>query len=185
MLNKKAPIALGIAVAALVLAGPSAASAATYADGPNAAVADPSIGVCEVSSVIFGAGFFQAGEHVPVSIAGTAAADATITDNTARSDGSMVASFRPPAHGQGAYELSFGGSRPYVATITVSDGHDAVANCDHDPNVTAARVASGDADTLAITGADVSPWMVGGGAAALALGSVLVGISMVRRARRG
>lgn len=183
MLNKKTTFVLGIAVAALVLAGPTAASAATYADGPNASVSDPSIGVCEVSSVIFGPGFFRSGEHVPVAISGASAVDATITENTARANGSMVATFRPPAHGTGTYELAFGGSRPYVATITVSDGHDAVANCDHDPNV-AARVASGGA-TLAVTGADVSPWVVGGGAAALALGGVLVGASKIRRTRRG
>lgn len=186
MLNKKAPIAIGLTVAALLLAAPSAASADSYVVGPRVSITHPTIGVCEVSSVIFGPGFFQSREHVPVSISGASAKDATITDNTARTDGSMVAEFRPPAHGTGTYELSFGGSRPYVATIIVSNGHDAVANCDHDPNVTAARITPTDGGaTLAITGGSVSPLMIGGGAAALALGGVLVGVSMIRRARRG
>lgn len=145
----------------------------------------PSISVCEVSSVIFGPGFFQAGEHVPVSISGASAAGATITDNTAHADGSMVASFRPPADGQGAYELSFGGTRPYVATIVVSHGHDAVANCDHDPAVAAAAVHSNAGPTLAITGGKVSGWAIGGGALALAAGGTLLVISARRRSRQG
>jgi hypothetical protein len=184
MLNKRKTAALGLAVAALVLAGPTAASAATYTDGPNVSVDHPGIGVCEVSSVIFGAGFFQAHEHVPVSISGANASGASITNNTARADGSMVASFRPPADGQGAYELSFGGSRPYVATIVVSHGHDAVANCDHDPNV-AALASTTSGTTLAITGGTVSGWAIGGGALALAAGGALVVVGAKRRSRQG
>jgi hypothetical protein len=69
--------------------------------------------------------------------------------------------------------------RTYTAVISVSDGGGCGAPAP------AAAVVHDDVTTLAITGGSVSPWMIGGGAAALAVGGVLVGISVIRRARRG
>lgn len=192
MLKKLAAISL--TAGALVLMAPIAATAAPaihaesgkYAGSPRVTVDDPIIDVCEVSTIVFGAGFFLPSENVGVSVSGLDAADSGISGNTAAADGSLVVTFRPPSGGQGSYGVAFAGSRPYTATITVSNGHDAASSCDHDPGVVAAGTElplTGDGFELALTGGSVSPWVLGGGAAALVAGGALVAVGASRRKR--
>ncbi|MCK3770189.1 hypothetical protein MZK47_10965 [Microbacterium aerolatum] len=129
----------------------------------------PVVDTCELSSIVFSAGFFDPGEDVDVGISGANAADASYSGDVADAEGALALTFRPPADGNGRYTVSFDGSRSYTALITVSHGHDAAVSCDHDP-----AVASGSVTGLARTGGDVSPWMIGGGAIALLAGGVLV-----------
>lgn len=189
MLKKLAAISL--AAGALVLAAPSVASASTptesdsYAEPPRVSVGDPIIDICEVSTVVFGPGYFQPSEQVGVSVSGHNAADSSVSGNTAAADGSLVLTFRPPSDGEGAYAIAFSGSRTYTARITVSHGHDAAVSCDHDPGVAAAGTElplTGDGMELALTGGGVSPWILGGGAVALTAGGALV-VAGVRRKR--
>ncbi len=192
MLKKLAAISL--TVGALVLIAPVAATAApaapaesdSYSSTPRVAVDDPIIDICEVSTVVFGAGYFLPSENVGVSVSGQNAGDATVSGTTAAEDGSLVLTFRPPSDGEGTYSLAFSGSRSYTATITVSHGHDAAVSCDHDPGVAAAGTElplTGGGLELALTGGSVSPWMLGGGAAALVAGGVLVATGISRRKR--
>lgn len=188
MLKKLAAISL--TVGALVLLAPVAANAATvvtadpYAKPPGVSVDDPIIDICEVSTIVFGPGYFQPSETVGVSVSGLNAGDAAVSGNTAAGDGSLVLTFRPPSDGEGTYSISFSGSRSYTATITVSHGHDAAVSCDHDPGVTAANTElplTGGGIELALTGGEVSPWVLGGGAAALVAGGALVAVGISRR----
>lgn len=190
MLKKLAAISL--AVGALVLCAPVAADAATatkaasdsYAGNPNVTVDDPIIDTCEVSTIVFGAGWFQPSEKVGVSVSGIDAADSAVSGNTAAADGSLVLTFRPPSGGEGTYAVAFSGSRSYTATITVSHGRDSGVSCDHDPSVAAAGSElplSGNGTELALTGGSVSPWILGGGAAALVAGGALVAVGISRR----
>ncbi len=189
MLKKLAAISL--TVGALVLTAPVAASAATavpaasdsYAETPRVTVDDPIIDICEVSTIVFGAGYFQPSETVGVSVSGLNAADSAVSGNTAAADGSLVLTFRPPSDGEGSYAIAFSGSRSYTATITVSHGHDSAVTCDHDPGVAAAGTElplTGGME-LALTGGSVSPWILGGGAAALVAGGALVAVGVSRR----
>ncbi|MFD6817572.1 MULTISPECIES: hypothetical protein [unclassified Microbacterium] len=149
-------------------------------------VGDPIIDVCEVSTIVFGPGYFLPSENVAVSVSGKNAGKAATSGNTAGADGSMTLTFRPPADGEGSYAVAFGGSRPYTATITVSHGHDAASSCDHDPAVAPAGTElplTGGGMELALTGGSVSPWVLGGGAAALVAGGALVATGIVRRKR--
>lgn len=190
MLKKLAVISL--TVGALVLLAPSAATAApsayaepdSYSGTPGVTVDDPIIGICEASTIVFGSGYFQPSETVGVSVSGFNAADARVSGNTAAADGSLVLSFRPPANGEGSYAVAFSGSRSYTATITVSHGQSAAANCDHDPAVAAGSEMplTGDSLELALTGGSASPWLLGGGAAALVAGGALA-IAGIRRKR--
>lgn len=190
MLKKLAAISL--TVGALVLVAPAAANAApavpaasgSYAETPDVTVGDPIIDICEVSTIVFGAGWFQPSENVGVSVSGLNAADASVSGNTAAADGSLVLTFRPPADGDGSYAIAFAGSRSYTATVTVSHGHDAAATCDHDPAVASAGTElplTGSGMELALTGGDVSPWVLGGGAVALVAGGALVAAGIARR----
>ncbi|OAN41292.1 hypothetical protein [Microbacterium sp. H83] len=192
MLKKLAAISL--TAGALVLMAPAVASAAptvptaddSYANTPRVAVDDPIIDTCEVSSVAFGAGYFQPSENVGVSVSGQNAGDSAISGNTAAADGSLLVTFRPPTDGQGSYSLAFAGTRSYTATITVSQGQDAAASCDRDPGVAAAGTElplTGGSLELALTGGEVSPWVLGGGAAALVAGGALVVTGVARRKR--
>ncbi|WEK62679.1 MAG: hypothetical protein P0Y60_08135 [Candidatus Microbacterium colombiense] len=193
MLKKLAAISL--TAGALVLIAPTVATAATpvqaassgsYAETPGVKVSDPIIDTCEVSTIVFGAGYFLPSEHVGVSVSGANAADAAVSGNTASADGGLTVTFRPPAEGEGSYAVAFGGSRPYTATITVSHGHDAATTCDHDPVVASAGTElplTGGAIELALTGGSVSPWILGGGAAALVAGGALVAVGSARRKR--
>lgn len=191
MLKKLAVISLTAGV--LVLAAPAVASAASsavpastatssYAEEPRVSIDDAIIDVCEVSTISFGAGYFTAGERVGVSVSGLDSADASISGNTAGADGSLVVTFRPPSDGDGTYGVTFSGSeRSYTATVTVTD-----ADCDHDPGAAPAGTELSDGDSgleLALTGGSVSPWILGGGALALAAGGVLVAAGVVRRRR--
>lgn len=142
MLKKLAAISL--TAGALVLVAPTIATAAptipdassdSYPSPPGVKVGDPIIDVCEVSTIVFGPGYFLPSENVAVSVSGKNAGKAATSGNTAGADGSMTLTFRPPADGEGSYAVAFGGSRPYTATITVSHGHDAASSCDHDPAV--------------------------------------------------
>ncbi|MFF5626039.1 hypothetical protein [Microbacterium sp. LWH10-1.2] len=186
MLKKLAAISL--TVGALVLTAPVAANAATaasdsYAKPPSVSVDDPIVDICEVSTIVFGAGYFQPSEHVGVSVSGLNAADSAVSGNTAAADGSLVLTFRPPSNGEGSYGVSFSGSRSYTATITVSHGHDAATSCDHDPTVASAgsELPLTGGMELALTGGSVSPWILGGGAAALVAGGALVAVGVSRR----
>lgn len=190
MLKKLAAISL--TVGALVLIAPAAANAATavpaasdsYADTPGVTVDDPIIDICEASTIVFGAGWFQPSENVGVSVSGLNAAESAVSGNTAAADGSLVLTFRPPSNGEGSYAIAFSGSRSYTATVTVSHGHDAVSTCDHDPAVASAGTElplTGSGMELALTGGDVSPWILGGGAAALVAGGALVAVGIARR----
>jgi hypothetical protein len=173
-------VVISLTAGALVLSAPAVASADTgsYADPPGVTVDTPVVDVCESSDIVFGAGYFQPGEAVGVGVSGANAADASYSGNVATDDGGLVLSFRPPADGDGSYDISFDGSRSYTATVTVSHGHDAAVNCGHDPVVAEA----GDV-ALARTGGGVSPWMIGGGITALAAGGVLVAVGITRRKR--
>lgn len=191
MLKKLAAISL--TVGALVLCAPVAADAATavtaasdsYAGTPSVSVDDPIIDTCEVSTIVFGAGWFQPSETVGVSVSGLNAADSAVSGNTAAADGGLVLTFRPPSDGEGSYAVAFSGSRSYTATITVSHGHDSVSNCDHDPTVASAgsELPLTGGTELALTGGSVSPWILGGGAGALVAGGALVAIGVSRRKR--
>lgn len=194
MLKKLA--ALSLAAGAIVLAAPTAASAApsdSYADKPSVTVDDPIIDTCDVSTIAFGPGSFASGEVVGVSVSGLDAADARVSGNTAAGDGSLTVSFRPPSGGSGTYAVTFTSTAaastaraeisPYTAVITVSG----TSSCAHDPGVAAAGSElplSGDGNVeLALTGGSISPWVIGGGAAALAVGGGLVVIGAARRKR--
>lgn len=194
MLKKLAAISL--TAGALVLAAPAVASAAptglapvesdSYAETPKVTVDKPIVDICEVSTIVFGAGYFLPGENVAVSISGLNAADAAISGNVAAADGGLVLTFRPPSDGEGSYGVAFAGSRSYTAHITVSHGHDAAVNCDHDPGVAPAGTElplSGDGIELALTGGGASPWVIGGGAVALAAGGALIAAGVARRKR--
>ncbi|AZH78091.1 MULTISPECIES: hypothetical protein [Microbacterium] len=193
MLKKLAAISL--TAGALVLLAPAVATAAptvpaastdSYSTPPGVKVGDPIIDICEVSTIVFGPGFFLPSENVNVAVSGLNAADAAVSGNTATADGSLTLTFRPPSDGEGSYAIAFNGSRAYTATITVSHGHDAAVSCDHDPGVAAAGSElplTGDGFELALTGGSVSPWVLGGGAAALVAGGALVAVGASRRKR--
>ncbi|WP_259614025.1 hypothetical protein [Microbacterium paraoxydans] len=186
MLKKLAAISL--TAGALILAAPTVASAApgdSYPSPPGAKVGDAIIDTCEVSTVAFGAGYFEPSETVGVSVSGQNAGDAAISGNTAASDGSLTVSFRPPSDGAGSYALAFDGSRSYTATVTVSQGNGAASSCDHDPAVAPAgtELPLTGGTELALTGGSVSPWVLGGGAVALVAGGSLVAVGAARRKR--
>ncbi len=197
MLKKMA--AIGLTAGALVLAAPAVATAApsdlatattsSYAEDPQVSV-DPTIDICEVSTVVFGAGYFLPGETLKIGVSGTNAGAASYSGNTAAGDGSLVLTFRPPSDGSGTYAISFtGAERSYTARITVTGGHDSAVSCDHDPNAAVASstelplTGTGSGLELALTGGSVSPWIIGGGAVALAAGGALVASAAVRRKR--
>ncbi|MDF2506562.1 MAG: hypothetical protein K0Q52_421 [Microbacterium sp.] len=194
MLKKLAAISL--TAGALVLVAPAVATAApssvptassdSYPSPPGVKVGDPVIDTCEVSTIVFGPGYFLPSENVNVSVSGLNGGNAALSGNTAATDGSMTLTFRPPSDGEGSYAVSFGGSRSYTATITVAHGHDAASTCDHDPGVAPAGAEmplTGDGFELALTGGSVSPWVLGGGAAALVAGGTLVAVGASRRKR--
>ncbi|WP_372467208.1 hypothetical protein ACCO44_15235 [Microbacterium maritypicum] len=194
MLKKLAAISL--TAGALVLMAPAVASAApstvpaassdSYTTPPGVKVGDPVIDICEVSTIVFGPGYFLPSENVSVSVSGLNAGNAAVSGNTAATDGSLTLTFRPPSDGEGSYAVSFAGSRSYTATITVAHGHDAASTCDHDPGVAPAGAEmplTGDGFELALTGGNVSPWVLGGGAAALVAGGALVAVGASRRKR--
>lgn len=198
MLKKLAAISLAAGV--IILAAPTAASAASsdsYADKPSVTVNDPIIDICDVSTIVFGAGSFQPSEVVGVSVSGLRAEESEISGNTAAADGSLTVSFRPPSGGSGAYAITFTGAGAnaaaraasvagigqYTAVITVSG----TSSCAHDPSIAATGTElplTGDGSIeLALTGGSISPWVIGGGAAALAVGGGLVVIGAARRKR--
>jgi len=193
MLKKLAVISL--AAGALVLVAPTVATAAptvpaassdSYPTPPGAKVGDPIIDICEVSTIVFGPGYFLESENVNVSVSGYNAGKAAVSGNIAGADGSLTLTFRPPSDGEGSYAVAFNGSRSYTATITVSHGHDAATSCDHDPGVATAGSElplTGGGIELALTGGSVSPWVLGGGAAALVAGGALVAVGASRRKR--
>lgn len=185
---------IGLIAGALVLAAPAVASATPvdtapfatpYTEPPKVTVDNPVIDTCEVSTVVFGPGYFLPGENVGVGVSGANAANASYSGNVANADGGLVLTFRPPTDGSGTYEISFTGSRNYTATVTVSQGHDAAVSCYHDPGAAPASTElplTGGIE-LALTGGGVSPWMVGGGIVTLAAGGLLVAAGVARRKR--
>jgi hypothetical protein len=198
MLKKLAAISLAAGV--ILLAGPTAATAADpgpYAEKPKVTVDDPIIDICDVSTIVFGAGSFLPGEQVGVSVSGINAAEAAVSGNTAAGDGSLTVTFRPPSGGSGSYAITFtsggvatttaaavaAGIGQYTAVITVND---AASTCERDPAVAAAGTElplTGSPMELALTGGDVSPWLIGGGAAALAVGGGILVVATTRRKR--
>lgn len=204
MLNKKCA-AIGLAVAISVLSIPSVASAAMspYADDPGARVQGAAIDTCQVSHVSFDAGYFTPGSRVETSVAGPAAAKASVIGDTAAPDGSLIVEFRPDLDHPGTYRLTFSGTAPsqasapqararvllaplprtYTAVISVSDGHGCVQ-----PPATVAdpgpEHASVPTAMLAATGSEASPWLIGGGVGALVVGGLLVGAGITRRAKQ-
>lgn len=190
MLKKLAVISL--TAGALVLVAPAVASAApadlaplssgSYAEPPRVTVGDPVIDVCDVSTITFGARYFLPGERVSVSVSGLNAADAQVSGDVANSDGGLVLSFRAPTDGEGAYAITFSGSRSYTAVITVVAGTG--TSCTGDSGGAAAGTElplTGDGLELALTGGGISPWALGGGAAALVAGGVLIAAGAARR----
>lgn len=186
----------GLIAGALVLSAPAVASAAPldttpassapYTEPPKVTVDTPVVDVCESSTIVFGPEYFQPGENVGVGISGSNATEASYSGNVANGDGGMVLSFRPPADGDGAYDIVVSGSRSYTATVTVSRGHDSSVMCEHDPGVAPASTElplTGGIE-LALTGGGVSPWVVGGGVAAMAAGGLLVASAVARRRAR-
>ncbi|GAB3600979.1 hypothetical protein [Microbacterium tumbae] len=197
MLKKLAAISL--AAGALVLAAPAVAMAAPsdlaattatdpYAEDPRVTV-DPTIDICETSTIVFGPGYFLPGERLGVSVSGANAGDASYSGDTAAADGGLVLTFRPPSDGNGTYAIAFtGAERSYTARVTVTAGHDDAVSCDHDPSVAPASTelpltGSGSDLELALTGGSASPWVLGGGAVALAAGGALIATAAVRRRR--
>lgn len=186
MLKKLAAISL--TAGALILVAPTVASAAStdsYTEPPRVSVGDPIIDSCQASTIAFGAGYFEPSEQVNVSVSGLHAADAAVSGNTAAADGSLTVSFRPPSDGDGAYAVAFGGSRPYTATITVSEGQGTAGSCGQGPAAAAGTELplTGDGFELALTGGGASPWILGGGAVALVAGGSLVALGAARRKR--
>lgn len=194
MLKKLAAISL--AAGALVFIAPTVATAApvvpdaasdSYPSPPGVKVDDAIIDTCEVSTIVFGSGYFLPSENVNVSVSGLNAGESAVSGNTAAADGSLTVTFRPPSDAEGSYAVAFGGSRPYTATITVSHGHDAAVTCGHDPAVVAPAGTelplTGDGFELALTGGSVSPWVLGGGAVALVAGGALVAAGAARHKR--
>ncbi len=122
MLKKLAAISL--TAGALVLMAPAVASAApstvpaassdSYTTPPGVKVGDPVIDICEVSTIVFGPGYFLPSENVSVSVSGLNAGNAAVSGNTAATDGSLTLTFRPPSDGEGSYAVSFAGSRSYT-----------------------------------------------------------------------
>ncbi|WP_243224824.1 hypothetical protein [Microbacterium sp. CIAB417] len=183
----------------------------TYAETPRVSVGDPIITPCEASTIAFSAGYFLPGERVSVSVSGHNAGDASISGNTAAGDGSLVVSFRPPSDGEGSYSLSFAGGahsggaglsaasgsliataaqdREYTATVTVVQAGGVGPSCEQDPGVAPSGTElplTGSTDSgmeLALTGGSASPWILGGGAVALAAGGVLIAAGAARRRR--
>lgn len=204
MLKKLA--AIGLTAGALVFAAPAVATAAplvpttssdlyatdSYATPPGVKVGDPIIDICAVSTVVFGKGYFLSSEDVNVSVSGYNAGRSAISGNVAAADGSMTLTFRPPSDGDGTYSIAFNGSRSYTALITVSNGREGGTSCEVDPGVATAGsempLTDGGTSTdggfeLALTGGDVSPWLLAGGAGALMAGGALVAAGASRRKR--
>lgn len=205
MLKKLAAVSL--AVGALVLTAPVAANAASdpYAKPPGASVDDPIIDTCGESTVAFGAGYFQPSETVGVTVSGTDSDSATVSGDTAAGDGSLAVTFSPSSDAEGTYAIAVTGSRSYTATVTVSSGpcggeqvttgtpaeQASTGAAGTGATRTGTTVSGATADSekgtgasaagLAATGASVSPWLVGGGAAALVAGASFAAVGVARR----
>lgn len=213
MLKKLAVVGLAVGAFALsapsvAVASPVvSAESDSYTKPPKVSVDDPIIDTCEASTIAFDPGYFLPSEKLSVSVSGVRAEDARLSGDTAAADGSLLVSFRPPKDGEGSYAVTFAGSRDagggsavdptpgsptvgaisaatYTATITVSEGRDAPESCD-EPVVAAGgtELPLTGGTELALTGGEVSPWVVGGGAAALVAGGVLVAVGVSRRKR--
>lgn len=172
---------LGI-LAVGAFAAPTAAFAETddeyvpYVLPAAVTIENPVIGPCDTSTIVFGTGYWLAGETVEVTATGLRVSGASFTPNVqASADGSLTATFLPPVDGEGVYDITFtSATQSYTAPITVSHGLDTASSCDHDPGVDR---------TLALTGGGTSPWIFGGGAALLVVGSALIAFSALRRRR--
>ncbi len=181
MLKKKL-VVLGVALGILAMGAPAAAFAETddtyvpYVLPAAVTIENPVITPCETATIVFGAGYWVAGETIEVSATGARVGGASFTPSVAAArDGSLTATFLPPADGEGVYDITFSSAtQSYTAPITVNNGRDAVASCDHDPTVD---------QSLALTGGGTSPWIYGVGGGLLVAGSVLITVTVLRRRR--
>ncbi|MDO8384326.1 MULTISPECIES: hypothetical protein [Microbacterium] len=169
---KKNIVVLGIALGIMALGAPAAASAVDdpYVRPAAVSIDDAAISQCETSTISFGARYWVSGETVAVTAAGARVAGASFTPSvTAGADGSLTATFQPPADGEGVYDITFtSATQSYTAPITVTP----VANCEADPQVDQA---------LALTGGGTSPWIYGIGGGLLVAGSALITVTVLRR----
>lgn len=181
--NKFVALAVTLGILAVgAFAAPTAAFAETdddyvpYVLPASVTIENPVIGPCDTSTIAFGTGYWIGGETVEVSASGLRVSGASFTPNVqAAADGSLTATFLPPVDGEGVYDITFtSATQSYTAPITVSHGLDTAASCDHDPAVDRA---------LALTGGGPSPWIFGGGAALLVVGSALIAFTVLRRRR--
>jgi hypothetical protein len=181
MLKKKLAV-LGVALGILAMGAPAAAFAETddtytpYVLPAAVTIENPVITPCETASIVFGTGYWLANETVQVTASGARVGGASFTPSVAAStDGSLTATFQPPADGDGVYDITFSSAtQSYTAPITVTGGRDAAASCQHDPVVD---------QSLALTGGGTSPWLYGVGGGLLVAGSALITVTVLRRRR--
>jgi hypothetical protein len=175
MLKKKL-VVLGVALGILAMGSPAAAFAEVddtytpYVLPASVTIEGAVITPCESSTITFGANYWIAGETVSVSAVGARVAGANFTPSVdAGADGSLSATFQPPADGEGVYDITFTSStQSYTAPITVTP----IANCEADPQVD---------QSLALTGGGTSPWIYGIGGGLLVAGSALITVTVLRR----
>lgn len=171
MLKKNIAV-LGIALGIMAFGAPAAASAVDdpYVLPASVSIDDAVISQCEASTITFGANYWIAGESVSVTASGARVGGASFTPSVnAASNGSLSATFQPPADGEGVYDITFtSATQSYTAPITVTP----VANCEADPQVDQA---------LALTGGGTSPWIYGIGGGLLVAGSALITVTVLRR----
>lgn len=169
---KKNIVVLGIALGIMAFGAPAAASAVEdpYVLPASVSIEDAVITPCESSTIVFGVNYWIAGENIEVSATGARVAGASFTPSVnAGADGSLSATFQPPADGEGVYDITFtSATQSYTAPITVTP----VANCEADPQVDQA---------LALTGGGTSPWIYGIGGGLLVAGSALITVTVLRR----
>ncbi len=173
MLKKNIAV-LGIALGIMAFGAPAAASAVEdpYVLPASVSIDDAVISQCETSTISFGANYWLADETVTVSASGARVAGASFTPTVnAAANGSLSATFQPPADGEGVYDITFtSATQSYTAPITVTP----IADCEHDPQVD---------QSLALTGGGTSPWVYGVGGGLLVAGSALITVTVLRRRR--
>ena len=173
MLKKNIAV-LGIALGIMAFGAPAAASAVEdpYVLPASVSIDDAAISQCQTSTITFGANYWLADENVAVSASGARVAGASFTPTVkAAANGSLSATFQPPADGEGVYDITFtSATQSYTAPITVTP----IADCEHDPAVD---------QSLALTGGGPSPWVYGVGGGLLVAGSALITVTVLRRRR--
>jgi hypothetical protein len=174
MLKKNIAV-LGIALGIIAFGAPAAASAVEdpYVLPASVSIDDAAISQCETSTISFGANYWLPGERVSVTASGARVAGASFTPTVdAAANGSLSATFQPPADGEGVYDITFtSATQSYTAPITVTP----ITDCEDDPQVVD--------QSLALTGGGTSPWVYGVGGGLLVAGSALITVTVLRRRR--